>query len=179
MAVAFLAACDKPSNVAQNPGAQLNNPNPDVEAVNAENEYYNYEAENIETANPEEETYLEDAGQYFRTSLTNEELDEIDSILFPSWYVYERYVWDGGENTSGEYSYAEGEHVLLPIIASRVSREVQSSELQDGMIYTTALVTLEDGSKYSVLYVNNPETLEYIAASVSTDVSTTLYTFKY
>ena len=45
----------------------------------------------------------------------------------------------------------------MPIIASRVSREVQSSELQDGMIYTTALVTLEDGSKYSVLYVNNPE----------------------
>jgi len=181
VAVAFLSACNKPSNVVNNPDAEVSNWvtnvdgrwNENIETNNNEN----VEVENVEVNNDMEEQISQ--GQYVRTSLTNEDLNELDSVLLPKWYVYERYVWDGGEWESWDYSYPADQHILLPIIAASVDRKIQSSEIQDGLIYTTALVTLDDGNQYTVLYVNDPNTLEYIAASVSTDVSTTLYTFKY
>jgi hypothetical protein len=34
------------------------------------------------------------------------------------------------------------------------------------MIYTLTNVTLQDGTVIEVLYINNPETLDYVAAGV-------------
>jgi hypothetical protein len=38
---------------------------------------------------------------------------------------------------------------------------------------------LENGESYSVLYIIDPDTLEYLWASLSTPTTTTLYTFNY
>ena len=54
-----------------------------------------------------------------------------------------------------------------------------SSTLEDGMFYTLTNVTLQDWGTLSVLYVNDAVTLEYLSASVSDEIGTTLYVFKY
>ena len=160
MTVAVLSACDK-SDVE----------NPVVEVDNSVVEVDNSEVEDLE---------IEADNGYMKTSLNNEDLDELDNILLPKSFRYERYRWDGEDvDEVGDYSYPEGSNVLLPIMATRVSREIQSSAIEDGMIYTNAAVTLDDGTQFMVLYVNDPETLEYVAASVSNDQFTTLYTFAY
>jgi hypothetical protein len=46
------------------------------------------------------------------------------------------------------------------------SREVVSSGIEDGMIYTLTKVTLQDDTVIDVLYIVNPVTLEFVAASV-------------
>lgn len=152
MCVAFLSACDKP--VVENPEGNVNNP----------------EVENVEVENTEVE---------LKTSLNSEELDELEHALLPVSYKYEKYTWESEwVLEDGEYTYNEGDP-LLASLAPRTSREIESSAIEDGMIYTNTLVTLEDGSQYAVLYVNNPATLEFVAASVSDEESTTLYTFRY
>jgi hypothetical protein len=117
-----------------------------------------------------------------RTSLSIADLNEIDSLLFPKWYSYESYSWDTMETSdSWEYVYpADVDHsLLLPVHATMASREVVSSTLEDGMFYTLTNVTLQDWGTLSVLYVNDAVTLEYLSASVSDEIGTTLYVFKY
>ena len=119
-----------------------------------------------------------------KTSLTLADLDEIDIALFPTSYTYETYglVWDVMEMIdSGEYVYPEGlDHsLLIPIHATMIHRDIVSSSIEDGMIYTLADITLQDETIVSVLYINNPTTLQYVAASVNNGDETTLYTFLY
>jgi hypothetical protein len=56
--------------------------------------------------------------------------------------------------------------LLIPEHAAMASREVLSSGIEDGMIYTQTEVTLQDDSKINILYIVNPITLEFVAASV-------------
>ena len=50
---------------------------------------------------------------------------------------------------------------------------------ENNVIITTARVTLDDGETYSVKYMNNSDTLEYMEALVETPTKITLYTFEY
>ena len=115
-------------------------------------------------------------------SLTIEDLDLIDEKVFPRSYSYEVYNWENNEATdTWEYTYPEdlSHTLLIPVHATMASREVISSAIEDGMIYTNVKWTLQDGTEVMILYINDPITLEYVAASVNTEVDTTLYTFYY
>ena len=162
MCVAFLSACNKPT--VNNPEVNVNNPESNTN-VEDNTEVNDIQVENTET--------------HLKTSLSNEDLDELEQILLPISYVYEKYTWTSEwAIDNGEYTYNEWD-TLLPSLGTITNREIQSSNLQDDMIYTDTLVTLEDGSQYSLLYVNNPDTLQFVAASVSDSETTALYTFRY
>jgi hypothetical protein len=48
------------------------------------------------------------------------------------------------------------------------NRRVISSNLEDGFIYTVSEVTLKDGSNAIISYVNDPDSLKYLATIVET-----------
>jgi hypothetical protein len=110
-----------------------------------------------------------------------EDFDRIDTYRFPASYTYTEYKMDGWEWSvkTWEYVYPSGHKYLLPIHEDMASREIVSSVMDHDRINTTVNVTLNNGESYSVLYINDPDTLEYIGASLSTPTSTTSYTFNY
>jgi hypothetical protein len=59
------------------------------------------------------------------------------------------------------------------------SREVVSSGIEDGMIYTLTNVTLQDDTVVSVLYIVDPVTLNFVAANVENGNEMTNYQFAY
>jgi hypothetical protein len=59
------------------------------------------------------------------------------------------------------------------------SREITSSGIQDGMIYTDTTVTLQDGTIIKVLYIVDPVTLNFVAANVENGNISTNYQFVY
>jgi hypothetical protein len=68
---------------------------------------------------------------------------------------------------------------LTPEYPNIVDREVTSSGIEDGMIYTMVKATLDNGKQIDILYINNPETLDFVAASVEDGDITTNYQFDY
>ena len=133
--------------------------------------YNTVEDENIDTVLPE----------WAKTSLTNEELEETIDTHFPKWYTYSVYNEDTKESLTWEYTYPEDlDHsLLLPIHATMASREVIASGIEDGMIYTLTKVTLQDDTEVNILYIVNPETLDFVAANVENGNETTNYQFVY
>jgi hypothetical protein len=67
----------------------------------------------------------------------------------------------------------------LPIHATTASREVLSSAIEDGMIYTLTKVVLQDDTEVNILYIVNPETLDLVAANVENGNEITNYQFVY
>ena len=120
-------------------------------------------------------------GLYGSESLTLDELNVIKKELFPVSYSYTTYNReDWSISDSGNYIYPSGEDKsLLPVEDVAVSKDIYSSEIKDGLIYTMVSFVLEDGETVSVLYINNPETLKYTFATVYAKEWTTLYSFKY
>lgn len=118
-----------------------------------------------------------------KTPLTVEDLDRIDQYKFPVSYTYSTYNRNNPDATleTQEYIYPKNvDHkLLLPIHENMANREIISSVMDHDTINTTANITLKNGEIYPVLYVNNPDTLEYIEASINTPTSTTIYTFNY
>ena len=133
--------------------------------------YNTVEDENIDVELPE----------WAKTSLTNEELEEVIDTHFPKWYTYSVYNTETEESNEWEYNYPEdlSHTLLLPIHATMASREVTSSWIEDGMIYTLTKVVLQDDTEVSVLYIVNPETLDFVAANVENGNETTNYQFVY
>ena len=127
--------------------------------------------------NAVEDTLPENA----KTSLTDEELEEIIDTHFPKGYTYSVYNTETEESNQWEYTYPEdlSHTLLIPIHATMASREVTSSWIEDGMIYTLTKVTLQDDTEVSVLYIVNPETLDLVAANVENGNETTNYQFVY
>ena len=115
-----------------------------------------------------------------KTPLSLEDLDRINRNRFPVSYTYSVY---DGENVveTWEYIYPENvdHNILLPIEETMTDRKVISSVMSHDRINTTVDITLENGESYSVLYIIDPDTLEYLWASLSTPTTTTLYTFNY
>ena len=92
---------------------------------------------------------------YGKTSLTLEDLDAIESLLLPVSYSYETYeLVNWSLSDSGEYVYSSGDK-LLPIHESVASRELLDSSVEDGMIYTKVNLTLNDGKRVPMLYIND------------------------
>ena len=119
--------------------------------------------------------------EWAKTSLTNEELDEIAETNFPTSYSYSTYNTETEESNLWEYTYPEdiSHTLLLPIHTTMASREVVSSGIEDGMIYTLTNVTLQDDTVVSVLYIVDPVTLNFVAANVENGNETTNYQFIY
>ena len=115
-----------------------------------------------------------------KTPLTLEDLDRISRNRFPVSYTYSVY---DGENVveTWEYIYPENvdHNILLPIEETMVDRKVISSVMSHDRINTLVDVTLKNWESYSILYIIDPDTLEYLGASLSTPTATTLYTFSY
>lgn len=115
-----------------------------------------------------------------KTPLSLEDLDRINRNRFPVSYTYSVY---DGENVveTWEYIYPENvdHNILLPIEETMVDRKVISSVMSHDRINTLVDVTLKNWESYSILYIIDPDTLEYLGASLSTPTTTTLYTFNY
>ena len=129
----------------------------------------------------EEENFDVELPEWAKTSLTNEELEWLTETNFPKWYTYTVYNMETEESNNGEYTYPEdiSHSLLLPIHATMASREVTSSSIEDGMIYTLAKVTLQDDTEVEILYINDPVTLNFVAANVENGNETTNYQFVY
>jgi hypothetical protein len=59
------------------------------------------------------------------------------------------------------------------------SRNIVSSAIEDGMIYTDTEVKLQDDTEIKVLYIVKPETMKVVAASVQNGNITRNYQFDY
>ncbi len=135
---------------------------------------------NLWTSNDNQvnEDTLEDLVE--KTPLSLEDLDRINRNRFPVSYTYSVY---DGENVveTWEYIYPENvnHEVLLPIEEAMVNKEIISSVMSHDRINTLVDVTLKNWESYSILYIIDPDTLEYLGASLSTPTATTLYTFSY
>lgn len=116
---------------------------------------------------------------YGNISFTMDELDVLEKKVFPVSYLYTTYNADWDISGSGEYTYLSKDKYLLPIEEHAVSKEISSSETNNGLVYSTVDLTLDDGSQISVLYINDPETLKYSFATVYGESETTLYAFNY
>lgn len=113
--------------------------------------------------------------------LTIEDLDKIDENNFPKGYTYTVYNSADESNYGWDYTYPEdiSHTLLIPEHATMASREVLSSGIEDGMIYTLTKVTLQDETEIQVLYIVNPKTKDYVAATVENGTTTTNYQFIY
>ena len=117
---------------------------------------------------------------YGNISFTMDELDVIEDKLFPVSYLYTTYnTEDWSISGSGEYTYLSSDKYLLPIEEHAVNKEVSSSEINNALVYSTVVLTLDDGSQVSVLYINDPKTLKYSFATVYGENETILYAFNY
>ena len=113
-------------------------------------------------------------------SFTMDELNTLEESLFPVSYAYTTYKnEDLSVSDSWEYIYLPDDEYLLPIDKFVVSKEVSSSEVKDGMIYSMVDVTLDGGDMVSILYINDPQTLKYSFATLYTEKETTQYAFNY
>lgn len=114
-------------------------------------------------------------------SLTESELEELENTHFPKGYTYTSFNSETNETTTWEYVYPEdlSHTLLIPIHATMASRVVKNSWIEDDMIYTLTDVTLQDDTEVSVLYIVDPETRNFVAATVDNNTESTNYQFIY
>ena len=116
-------------------------------------------------------------------SLTYEDLEGIAENNFPSESTYTVVDLATEATTTGENVYMEDTpHNLVnitPAFPATTSQELLSSGIEDGMIYTLLDVSYENGTTGNVLYINDPETLNFVAATVNNEGISTNYQFVY
>ena len=144
------------------------------------NSEVNLPEDNPEVANTLNESNI-NVVQWPKTSLTDEELEAIAETNFPKSYTYTSYNVETEQSDSGEYTYPEdlSHTLLIPEHATMASRKVTNSSIEDGMIYTITKVVLQDDTELEVLYINNPETLDFIAANIINGKENRTYQFVY
>ncbi len=115
------------------------------------------------------------------TSLTYEDIESIASTDFPMASTYTKFDISTNESTTWENKYNElTAHTLAtmtPNSPSVKSAELLSSGIEDGMIYTDFDVVFDDDSTWNALYINDPETLSFVAATI--DQWTTSVNYQY
>ena len=119
--------------------------------------------------------------EWAKTSLDMGELIWLIETHFPKSYTYTKYN-NATNESEGEWRYVYDRMelgFLTPENHHMVDREVTSSGIKDGMIYTMVKATLDDGRTINVLYVVDPETLNFVAANVEDGDITTNYQFGY
>ena len=134
--------------------------------------------ENVNEENVDETPVVEE------TSKTSLDLGELIGLIenhFPKSYTFTKFNKTTNESEgSGKHVYNRMElGYLTPEYSNITDREVTSSGIEDGMIYTMVKATLDDGKQIDVLYIVNPETLDFVAASVEDGDITTNYQFSY
>ena len=123
----------------------------------------------------------ENSNEWGVTSLELGDLINIMENNFPKAYTFTKY------NMATNESEGEGRHVytldelgfLTPEYSNIVDREVTSSGIEDGMIYTMVKATLDDGKQIDVLYIVDPVTFNFVAANIEDGDITTNYQFTY
>ena len=119
--------------------------------------------------------------EWAKTSLDMGELIWLIETHFPKSYTYTKFNMATNES-EGEWRYVYDRMelgFLTPENHHMVDREVTSSGIEDGMIYTEVKGTMDDGRTINVLYVVDPETLNFVAANVEDGDITTNYQFSY
>ena len=119
--------------------------------------------------------------EWAKTSLDMGELIWLIETHFPKSYTYTKYN-NATNESEGEWRYVYDRMevgFLTPENHHMVDREVISSGIEDGMIYTEVKGTMDDGRTINVLYVVDPETLNFVAANVEDGDITTNYQFSY
>ena len=119
---------------------------------------------------------------YGKTSFTVEDLDIIADKLFPVSYSYAIYIGEWSDEVdTGEYTYPStmSHDLLLPENVNIVSKELVSSVVDGSRVNTVVTAKTYDGAEYSILYLNDAESLRYLAASVDDGEKSVLYTFHY
>lgn len=119
--------------------------------------------------------------EWAKTSLDLGELIGLIETHFPKSYTYTKYN-NATNESEGEWKYVYDRMelgFLTPENHHMVDREVTSSGIEDGMIYTEVKGTMDDGRTINVLYVVDPETLNFVAANVEDGDITTNYQFSY
>jgi len=119
--------------------------------------------------------------EWAKTSLDMGELIWLIETHFPKSYTYTKFNMATNES-EGEWRYVYDRMelgFLTPENHHMVDREVTSSGIEDGMIYTEVKGTMDDGRTINVLYVVNPETLNFVAANVEDGDISTNYQFSY
>jgi hypothetical protein len=115
--------------------------------------------------------------------LTYEDLEGIAENNFPSESTYTVVDLATEATTTGENVYMEDTpHNLVnitPAFPATTSQELLSSGIEDGMIYTLLDVSYENGTTGNVLYINDPETLNFVAATVESEGMSVNYQFAY
>ena len=119
--------------------------------------------------------------EWAKTSLDMGELIWLIETHFPKSYTYTKYN-NATNESEGEWKYVYDRMelgFLTPENHHMIDREVTSSGIEDGMIYTEVKGTMDDGRTINVLYVVDPETLNFVAANVEDGDITTNYQFSY
>ncbi len=134
--------------------------------------------ENVNEQNVDETPVVETTE---KQSLDLGELIGLIENHFPKSYTFSKFNMATNESEgSGRHVYNRMElGYLTPENTKMIDREVTSSGIEDGMIYTMVKTTLDDERQIDVLYIVNPETLDFVAASVEDGDITTNYQFSY
>lgn len=129
------------------------------------------------------EEYLGEDVSNKTESLTFEDLGNITQTNFPTSSTYTQVDLATEATTTWENLYMEDTpHNLTnitPHFGTIVEQKLLSSGIEDGMIYTNFDVTFDNGTTGNVLYINNPETLDFVAATVESEGSYINYQFVY
>ena len=114
-------------------------------------------------------------------SFTMDEIKDLFKTHFPKSYTYSDFnIASNLIEDEGEHTYtAEEAGILTPKHSEIQGSQVISSGIQDGMVYNDTLSTLENGSLISVVYVINPDTLNFVTAKVTDWEHQVTYKFAY
>ena len=117
---------------------------------------------------------------FYKFPLMLEDMDRINANKSPMSYEYSVYSWITVVET-GYFEYKNNVNYdwLLRSDNEVVWKQMVSSQVKYGIINTAVDVTLDNWDTYRVVYAIDPNTLEYVNATVSTLTGSILYEFKY
>ena len=119
---------------------------------------------------------------YSVESLTYEDLEDIaGSYKFPESNTYSIFNMETQEATTWEVVYLDDTPHnltnLTPDFPAIKEYKLNNSGIEDGMVYTHFDVVFEDDTTGNILYINNPESLRFVAATVESEGNTVNYQY--
>ena len=114
-------------------------------------------------------------------SLTIEEINELMTTHFPKSYTFVEHDFSTDQQKdSWEYTFTEEDKgQLIKDLWNVTEANVMWSGIQDWMIYTEVVYNLEEWEIVKVLYIVDPDTMNFVAATVSKGDLSTNYQYSY